>query len=97
MKESGCATAFTSSDIYIYSDYYVTAERDVAAGYSYTICIECSSPYQTVQKDGWVISLVGCGNSMTVPSESPTAITLTYTTYSWDDEHTIQTDWDSYF
>ena len=86
--------------IFIYSSssqLYVKAIRNLLSGYTHTVCLECSSPYQTVQKDGWVISLAGCSNSMTVPSASPTAVTISYTSSTSDDEYTIQKDWDTIF
>jgi hypothetical protein len=60
------------------SPWAITADKNVLAGYSYTLCISCTNGVQTVQETRWVVTLVGCSSSLTVPSSSPSAKSLTY-------------------
>ena len=84
------------------SPWAVSASKNVLAGYSYTICVSCTNGVQTVTENRWVVTLTGCGSTLTAPTSTPDPVSLTYSSSDSSDRiyplsSMSSTDWDTYF
>lgn len=61
LYESDCSTGF-SGDVFIDSSTPLLVEmlRNQINGYSHSLCVKCTNGAQTVEKNGWDVSLIGC-------------------------------------
>jgi hypothetical protein len=100
LYESGCSTEMNDPvNMGDSTPWDMTAEKDRTAGYSQSLCVSCTNGAQTITIDDWFVTQTAspCGNILSVPSATPDATTVVYSTTTTSESiYPISTTWVSW-
>ena len=81
------------------SPWTITAKRDVVAGYTYSVCLQCSvqNNEDTAKADNWDITLNGLDCSNTLSHSGSLFVTNNIAYVAGQNQDITPSDWNTYF